>query len=137
MTYLEAALIRVLPQIEAVATAAVAGGVPHAEAAGLLAEAAGETPVVLVVDDLKRLGVDELAWAVIEAVVRYWAPNMRVVLVSRREIPAGVLGNPIGETVAVAGDDELAFTVPEAARHWRAWPPAPVDAARAVQATGG
>ena len=65
VTYLEAALIRVLPQIEAVATAAVAGGVPHAEAAGLLAEAAGETPVVLVVDDLVRRGVDVSAWAVI------------------------------------------------------------------------
>ena len=137
VTYLEAALIRVLPQIEAVATAAVAGGVPHAEAAGLLAEAAGETPVVLVVDDLERLGVDESAWAVIEAVVRYCGPNMRLVLVSRREIPAGVLGNPIGETVAVAGDEELAFTVPEAAEALACVATAPVDAARAVQATGG
>ena len=62
---------------------------------------------------------------------------MCLVLVSRREIPAGVLGNPIGETVAAAGDEELAFTVPEAAEALACVATAPVDAARAVQATGG
>src|SRR2546423_1224756 len=55
VTYLEAAIARQIPSAAGVATAAVAAGIPHAEAAGLLAEATGPDPVVLVLDELERL----------------------------------------------------------------------------------
>jgi DNA-binding SARP family transcriptional activator len=137
VTYLEAALAGVVPELEGVATGALAAGVPHAEAAGLLAEAVGEEPVVLVLDDLERLADERAAWAVVEAVVRYAAPAMRIVLVSRRPIAATVLADPVGGGLAEAGDRELAFTVPEAAEALARVATAPVEAPAAVEATGG
>ena len=46
---------RALPQLAGVATDALAARIPHPEAAGLLAEAVGDEPVLLVLDDLERL----------------------------------------------------------------------------------
>jgi DNA-binding SARP family transcriptional activator len=137
VTYLEAALVRVLPRLDGVATGALAAGVPHPEAAGLLAEAAGEEPILLVMDDLERLQDEGPAWAVVEALVRYAAPAMRVVLVSRRPISASVLADPIGRGIAEAGDRELAFTVPEAEAALARVSTVPVEAPAAVEATGG
>jgi DNA-binding SARP family transcriptional activator len=138
VTYLEAALVRVLPRLGGRATGALAAGIPHAEATGLLAEAVGEEPVLLVLDDLERLGEQGPAWAVVEAVVRYAAPVLRLVLVSRRQIPATVLAGAEGGSIAAAGDRELAFTVPEAGEALARVATVPVDAPTAVvQATGG
>src|SRR3954465_4756853 len=71
VTYLEAALACRIPHVAGAATAALEAGIPHAEATGLLAEALGDEPLVLVLDDLERLGDDPDAWAVIEAFLRY------------------------------------------------------------------
>jgi DNA-binding SARP family transcriptional activator len=138
VTYLEAALARVVPELGGVGTGALAAGIPHAEAAGLLAEAVGEDPVLLVLDDLERLGEQGPAWAVVEAVVRYAAPVLRLGLVSRRQIPATVLAGAERASIAAAGDLELAFTVPEAAEALARVATVPVDdPTAAVQATGG
>ena len=55
LTYLEAALARHASAATDVATNALAARIPHAEAAGLLAEATAGVPMLLVVDGLERL----------------------------------------------------------------------------------
>lgn len=119
VTYLEAALARELPPLSGIATRALAAGIPHPEAAGLLAEAVGEAPVVFVLDELERLEEAREAWAVIEALARYAPERMRVVLVSRREIPTAVCALPSAGATAAIGETELAFTPAEAARRAR------------------
>ena len=54
-----------------VATRALAARLPHTEAAGLLAEAVGDTPLVLVVDEVERIAEEPEALAVVAALVRY------------------------------------------------------------------
>jgi DNA-binding SARP family transcriptional activator len=136
VTYLEAALALRLPQVRGTATGALAAGIPHAEAAGLLAEAIGAAEVVLVLDELERLAAAGEAWAVIEALLRYAPQGVRTVLISRRAIPA--LGLPLANgTPAALGEAELAFTPAEAAEALASHGSREIDAAAAVQATGG
>jgi ATP/maltotriose-dependent transcriptional regulator MalT len=138
VTYLEAALARALPDLDGVATSAMAARIPHAEAGGLLIEAAGDAPVVLVLDELDRLGDAWQSWAVIEAVVRYAPPQARIVLVSRREIPLGLAALPtLDARVGELREAELAFTVDEAEQALAQLRHNGVDARSVVQATGG
>src|SRR6185437_14418927 len=86
VTYLEAALAAAVPATRGVASAALAARLPHAEAAGLLAEAVGETPVVLVIDEVERIAHAPEALAVIGSLVRYAPPALRIVMISRIEV---------------------------------------------------
>lgn len=138
VTYLEAALARLLPQLSGVARGALAAGIEHAEAAGLLVEAVGDAPVVLVLDELERLGDSSEPWGVIEAFLRYAPRGTRFVLISRRAIPAALDALTPGEaSVAALREEELAFTTDEAADALSALGEAEIDAADAVEATGG
>jgi DNA-binding SARP family transcriptional activator len=137
VTYLEAALAQRVPGVAGVASEALAAGIPHAEAAGLLAESVGEQPVVLVLDDLERIGEDPGAWSVLEALLRYAPPSMSIVLVSRREIPTTLCALPPGTMTAALREHELAFTVDEAGEALAQVGKADVDATVAVHATGG
>jgi DNA-binding SARP family transcriptional activator len=137
LTYLEAALARRLPALSGAATGALEAGIPHAEAAGLLAEAIGEEPLVLVLDELERLGEEREAWAVVEALLRYAPAPVCIVLVSRREIPPALCALPSGAAVAVLGESELAFTPAEAADALARVGKEEIDATAAVEATGG
>jgi DNA-binding SARP family transcriptional activator len=134
VTYLEAALARCLPQIGGRATGALAAGIPHGEAAGLLAEAVGDAHVVLVLDELERLGDATEAWDVIETFLRYASPATSTVLVSRRAIPTTVAPLP---SAAGLGESELSFTTAEAGEALARIGAPGVDAAAAVEATGG
>jgi DNA-binding SARP family transcriptional activator len=136
VTYLEAALAGPVPRVAAVATGALAARIPHSEAAGLLVEAVDPEPVVLVIDEVERIADSEDAWAVLEAVVRYAPAAMRVVLVSRRRLPAARLARTPGE-IASLGEAELAFTPAEAAAALDRLGRHTVDAEAAVNATGG
>lgn len=137
VTYLEAALTTQLPELAGVAGDTLAAGIPHAEAAGLLVEAVREEPLILVVDELERLDDAEEAWTVIEAVVRYAPQSMRLLLLSRRDLPIRIAASAaIGQTVTV-GDEHLAFTVAEAREALMMLGYTSVDPARAVAATGG
>jgi ATP/maltotriose-dependent transcriptional regulator MalT/DNA-binding SARP family transcriptional activator len=136
VTYLEAALAGPVPDAAGVATQALAARIPHPEAAGLLVEAAGRQPVVLVIDEVERVADSEDAWAVLEAVVRYAPVSMRVVLVSRRPLPAARLARTPGE-IASLGEAQLAFTPAEAAAALDQLGRHTVDAKAAVEATGG
>lgn len=137
VTYLEAALARQLPELDGVATRALAAGIPHPEAAGMLAEAVGERQLVFVLDELERLEQAEQAWAVIESLVRYAPPSMRIVLLSRRDIPAELCALPPTGEVAWLREADLSFTVDEAAEALAASGGARIDATEAVEATGG
>jgi DNA-binding SARP family transcriptional activator len=138
VTYLEAALARPLPELSGVARRALSAGIPHAEAAGLLAEAVGDVPVVLVLDDLERLGDSREPWSVIEAFLRYAPGGARCVLISRRVIPTSLNGHARADaSPAGLGEDELAFTTAEAADALAALGEAEIDAAEVVDATGG
>ena len=138
VTYVEAAVARPLPELSGVARRALAAGIAHDEAAGLLVEAVGDVPVVLVLDDLERLGDSSEPWRVIEAFLRYAPGGMRFVLISRRAIPTSLEGRtPEEASVAVLGEDVLAFTPAEAADALSALGEAEIDAAEVVDATGG
>ncbi len=137
LTYLEAALAVRVATVAGVASGALGAGIPHAEAAGLLAEAVGEQRVVLVLDDLERLGAEREAWAVIEALLRYAPPTLSIVLVSRREIPTAICELPQGAMIAALREQELAFTAEEAGEALTRAGKADVDAAAAVESTGG
>lgn len=136
LVYLEAALTRCSSSLEGVATDALAAGIPHAEAAGLLAEASAGDPAVLVLDDLERLETAAVAWAVIEALIRYAPASLHIVLVSRRELPIGLFAIP-GVGIATVGETELAFTSSEARDALALLGKSEVDPEAAVQATGG
>ena len=136
VTYLEAALARQVPPVAGVATHAMATGIPHAEAAGLLVEAVGPERVVLVLDELERLQDAAESWAVIEAALRYAPPELRIVLASRREIPQDLCALPIGR-VGSLGEHDLAFTTDEAAEALAGMGRGESDPARVVEATGG
>jgi LuxR family transcriptional regulator, maltose regulon positive regulatory protein len=137
VTYLEAALGAQVASVAGVATQALAARLPHTEAAGLLAEAVGETPVVLVIDELERLEGAPEALAVIAALLRYAPPALRVVLISRREVPIALGSSAaLGGGVTVAEAD-LAFRTEEAAEALAQAGRGDIDPAEAVEATGG
>jgi DNA-binding SARP family transcriptional activator/tetratricopeptide (TPR) repeat protein len=138
VTYLEAAMSRPLPQLSGVARGALAAGIAHAEAAGLLAEAVGDAPVILVLDELERVGDSSEPWDVVEAFLRYATPETRFVLISRRAMPTALdAPTALEGSVAALGEDELAFTPAEAADALTALGEAEIDAAEVVDATGG
>ena len=137
VTYLEEALARQLPSVRGIATGALAAGIPHAEAAGLLVEAAADAQVVFVLDDLERLHGSQPASEVIGSVVRYGPPSMRLILISRRPLGASVLSPALGAELARLGDADLGFTVEEARIALQGLGRSGADAPAAVEATGG
>ena len=132
--YLEAALARIAPDIVGTATRALSVGVPHAEAAGILAEALRGSRAVFVLDELERLGAVRPAWNVIETLLRYAPDGLKFVLISRRAIPFTALPEPARATL---GDPDLAFTADEAARALALHGDSGLDEAAVVDATGG
>jgi DNA-binding SARP family transcriptional activator len=113
LVYLESALSVVVPSAAGVVASALAEGLSHPEAAGLLAEAI-DRPLVLVLDDLERLGDSSRAWSIVEAFVRYAPELAHTVMLSRREIPPSLCMFPSGTRSAVMRERALAFTVDEA-----------------------
>jgi len=137
VTYLEAALASQVEGARGVAARALAAKLPHTEAAGLLAESVGETPLLLVIDELERIADSSEALAVIAALLRYAPPALRVVLISRREVTielhsAAALGGSVTVT-----EKDLAFRAPEAAQALARAGREDIDPTQAVEATGG
>ena len=137
VTYLEATLGAQVAATRGVATRALAARLSHPEAAGLLVEALGHAPVVLVVDEVERIADAPDALAVLSAVVRYAPPAMRVVLISRVEVPieldsAAALGGSATITEA-----DLAFRRSEAAHALELAGRRDIDPSHAVEVTGG
>ncbi len=137
LTYLEAALGGPAPAARDVATTAMAARIPHAEAAGLLAEATAGVEMLLVVDGLERLAGHDAALAVIGAVVRYAPPSLGVVLLSRSEVALDLGDRGAFGAVATIGEGSLAFTSEEAAEALARAGREGIDPVQAVADTGG
>lgn len=137
LTYLEAALARQVPAAAGVASGALGARIPHTEAAGLLAEATADAPVLLVVDGLERLAHDDDALAVLGAFARYAPPAVRIVLISRTELALDIGATSTVGAVAAIGEATLALTPGEAAEVLERAGHTSLDPARAVEATGG
>jgi DNA-binding SARP family transcriptional activator len=138
LTYLEASLARVAPHVRGVVGSALKLGVQHVEAAGLLADAVGDEPIVLVLDDMERLGEAPAPWALIDSLLRQAPASMHAVLVSRRDLPHGLsAARPAVGALAAIGDQDLTFTAGEAAQALAEVGKGDADAASVVEATGG
>src|SRR5690348_6890809 len=116
LTYLEATVAAQAPSARDVATRAMAARLPHGEAAGLLAEAIGDTPVLLVIDELERIAQAPEALGVIAALLRYAPANTRVVLISRHEVKIELASAAALGGSATVTEADLAFRTPEAAQ---------------------
>jgi DNA-binding SARP family transcriptional activator len=140
LTYLEAALEKHGRAELGVASGALASGLPHAEAAGLLAESIGssdgQTPVI-VLDELERLADSAEAWSVVEALVRYAPTGTCLILISRRDIPSALCRLPSPAATAVLADADLAFTAEEARRALARMGRKGTDLGAAMQSTAG
>jgi DNA-binding SARP family transcriptional activator/tetratricopeptide (TPR) repeat protein len=138
LTYLEASIAEQVPEVAGVAATALAARAPHREVAGLLAEAIGDVPLLLVLDDLEQLARAEGAVAVLSAFLRYLPPTARVVLVGRAELSVE-LGPPAAaqRRVAAIGEGDLAFTLEEVSEALAAAGCLDIDPGSVLQLTGG
>src|SRR5690242_15880190 len=135
LVYLEAAVAGRVPEADGVVGGALAARIPHAEAAGLLAESIGETPLLLVLDGLEQLAGEEAAEAraVVAAILRYAPATARIVLVGRADVPVDVPGGADPDQVAAVRETDLAFTPDEASDALAQVGTTGVDPARAVE----
>jgi len=136
LEYLEAAISARIPAADGPARAALAAGVRHDEAAGLLAEAVGEQRLLLVLDEVERIARSPSSLAVIEALVRYAPAGMRVALASRRELPLDIAAMRLDGRAGIVDEHDLALTEGEAAQALRLLE-SDADPREAVEATGG
>lgn len=138
LTYLEAALASASPAVSGVVGQALAAGLGHVEAAGLLGDAVRDEPIVLVLDDMERLGDAREPWELIDSLLRQGPPTLHAVLISRREMPHGLSAlRPATGAMAAIGDEDLTFTPIEAAQALAEVGKGDADAASVVKATGG
>jgi hypothetical protein len=139
LAYLEAAVGEHAPDAVGVATSALAARLPHSEAAGLLAEAVGDTELVVVMDGLENLcdeaGAQSLS--TLGTFMRYASPSVRFVLLSRVGVPLDVAGFSGLEGFATVGESDLAFTPAEASAALHASGSRDIEADEVVAATGG
>lgn len=138
LVYLEAALQQAAPGTAGVASGALAAGLTHAEAGGLLADSLNR-PVLLVVDGLEHLAGDdaETALAALAAFLRYAPQALRVILLSRVDLPLDLAAVAGYDDVAFVGEEVLAFTPEEAALALERAGSTVADPHRVVEATGG
>lgn len=137
ITYLQAALASVVPGVGSVGTDALSEGASHVEAAGLVADAVRDAPVLLVLDELERLAAAPQALAVVNALARYARPSVRFVCISRSEIELDLGSTDRLTRIASLGEGDLAFTIDEAGIALRDVCGTDVDPVAAVEATGG
>ena len=114
-----------VPELPPVATDALADGIAHVEAAGLLAEAVGDHELTLVVDELERLATSETARSTLSPSSGYAPPTLHVILISRRSMQLH-----LGSAREVGGvghitEADSAFSVEEAAHALEALGQAP------------
>ncbi|NMO89396.1 BTAD domain-containing putative transcriptional regulator [Actinomycetospora sp. TBRC 11914] len=136
LVYLEAALARQVPTVRGIASGALAANLAHPEVAGLLAEAVGDSEVMVVVDDAERLADSPAALAVLGAFARYLPESARLVLLSRVELRFSTVLDT-SPWVAAVGEEDLALTVGEATAALARTGRTDVDPVEALIETGG
>jgi ATP/maltotriose-dependent transcriptional regulator MalT/DNA-binding SARP family transcriptional activator len=137
LLYLEAALETQVASVRGLVNEVLASRLPHDEAAGLLVDATNGVPLILVIDGLEHLIESPGALAVIEALVRYAPISLKVMLLSRSDIPIDSRMMSGVDLVASVGERELAFTHDEAATVLQKMEMADVDTSHAMEVTNG
>ena len=137
LAYLQAAFGPHVPVAATVASDALRQGVPPPEAAGLLVETIGSSPVLLVLDRFERIAPTTEALGVVSALLRYAPSTLRMILISRREPLLDLDTQSALESAGAMRAENLAFTVEETAAVLTAEGRAELDSATVVEATGG
>jgi ATP/maltotriose-dependent transcriptional regulator MalT/DNA-binding SARP family transcriptional activator len=137
LVYLETALATEVPGVTGVAAAALGAKLAHPEVAGLLAEAVGDTPVLLVLDDVERLAQEPDALAVVDSFARYLPGSARLVVTSRSELPLSMGRATALPWAGAIGEEDLAFTVGEATDALKSAGRPDIDPVEAIVETGG
>ncbi|HEY2657006.1 MAG TPA: AAA family ATPase [Solirubrobacteraceae bacterium] len=137
LEYLAAAISAHAPAADRVARAALAAGISHDEAAALLAESVGAQRLVLVVDEAERVAPSPDAMAVLDALVRFAPAEMRVVLITRSELPLDVPSLRLAGRAGMVDERDLALTADEVGDALRVLGAADVDPKQALAQTGG
>lgn len=137
LLYLEAAVSPHAPEADGAATDALAAGLPVGEAAGLLAESLHGSGLVLVCDNVERVVHSPGAVTALSALVRYVPAGVGLVLISRVAIPLDAGATSEIDRITEITDEDLAFSVTEAADALRLAGRTDVDPAEAVRHAGG
>jgi ATP/maltotriose-dependent transcriptional regulator MalT/DNA-binding SARP family transcriptional activator len=137
LEYLAAAIATHVPAADEIARSAMSAGIPHDEVAALIAEAVGDQRLMLVVDEAERVAESPNAMAVLESLVRYAPPQMRLVFVSRRELPLDTASLQLEGRAGTIDEHDLAFTLEEVTEALRILGTEGIDAESALRATGG
>lgn len=137
LTYLEAALAVQVPATKGLVRKALATGLAHTEVAGMLADSIDERALLLVLDNMECLASAPKSLAVIEAFLEYAPSNTRIVLVSRQELALDRGGITRVPWLPVLGEQDLAFTVEEAAAALSRSDGPDIDPEQAIAVTGG
>ena len=137
LVYLQAAIRAALPETPATATDALAAGVLHPEAAGILAHGVPHRRAALVIDELERIAGSPPALAVVASLIRYLHADMRVVLIGRVEVELEDLARLGYGAVGRLGEEQLAFDAGEAAGALAIHGLEDADPHSVVRATGG
>lgn len=137
LIYLEAAIAVHVPDAAGLASSALTARIPHPEVAGLLAESVGDEDLLLVLDGLENLVGAYEALDVIGAVVRYAPLGLKVILLTRVDLPIDLSALAGVDRVATIREEDLAFTPGEAERALAQTGITDIDATSAVEATGG
>jgi DNA-binding SARP family transcriptional activator len=137
LVYLEAAVRAALPDAAAPTSAALRAGVPHPQAAAILAQGLPDRPAVLVLDELERIAGSPAALAVVSSFIRHLAPALRVVLLGRVEVELEDLARLGYGAVGRLGESQLAFDEDEAAGALALHGLRDADPQSVVRATGG
>ena len=138
LTHLEAAVSVVQDRFGRSASEALRRGVPHVEAAALLAEALADLSVTIVLDELEVIGDAPGALTTLGAFLRALPGSARVILISRRNITLRV-----GSSLGVGGigrleENDLSLDIGEATTILEQFHHVEhIDPADAVHATGG
>jgi ATP/maltotriose-dependent transcriptional regulator MalT/DNA-binding SARP family transcriptional activator len=135
--YLAAAIATHVPAADGIARSSMAAGIPHDEVAALIAEAVGDQRLLLVVDEAERIADAPGAMAVLEGLVRYAPPAMRLVFISRRELPLDTAALQLEGRAGIIDEADLAFTLDEVSEALRVLGAEGIDPESALRSTGG
>lgn len=137
LLYIEAAIGVHVESVRGLVAEVLGARISHAEAAGLLVDATSEIPLTLVIDGLEHLNDSPEGLAVIEALVRYAPVSLKVVLLSRSDVPIDSRMISGVDFVAAVGEQDLAFTLEEATFVLQKMNMFDVDPAHALEVTQG
>jgi ATP/maltotriose-dependent transcriptional regulator MalT/DNA-binding SARP family transcriptional activator len=136
LEYVAAAISRHVPAADDIARLAMAAGVPHPEVAGLLVESAGDSRLLLILDEMDRIVGSSGSLAVVEALLRYAPDGVRVALASRRELPIDVGALQLAGRAGRIDEHDLALNEAEVTQALRLLD-VDVDARAVLEATAG